>query len=129
MKEIKDYLIENNFLILSKFLFASSSLRKVILIDFLFFEIVTCLLLPIYFFFKISISLTDNFGFKIDYIHGKDECIEIASKGKNVAIVYDEFSHETLFDDVVKHGSLCRKSFSIGEAQDKRFYLEAQKIN
>ncbi|MBQ2204732.1 MAG: DUF1015 domain-containing protein [Lachnospiraceae bacterium] len=73
-------------------------------------------------------ELLDKFGFKIDYIHGKDECIELASKGKNVAIVYDEFSHETLFDDVVKHGSLCRKSFSIGEAQDKRFYLEAQKI-
>ena len=70
----------------------------------------------------------DNYGCKIDYIHGKEECLELGKKKNNIAIVYDNFSFETLFDDVIKYGSLCRKSFSIGEAKDKRYYLEAQKI-
>ena len=73
-------------------------------------------------------KILDDYGCKIDYIHGKEECIELGKKDGNIAITYDKFSYETLFDDVIKHGSLCRKSFSMGEAKDKRFYLEAQKI-
>lgn len=73
-------------------------------------------------------KILDDYGCKIDYIHGKEECIELGKKEGNIAITYDKFSYETLFDDVIKHGSLCRKSFSMGEAKDKRFYLEAQKI-
>ena len=70
----------------------------------------------------------DKFNYNIDYIHGKKECIELGKKPGNIAITYDGFSIETLFSDVVKYGSLCRKSFSLGEAKDKRFYLEAQEI-
>ena len=73
-------------------------------------------------------KIIDKKNYKIDYIHGKEECLRLAESNNNVAIVYDKFSYETLFDDVIKNGSLCRKSFSIGEAKDKRFYLEAQKI-
>lgn len=73
-------------------------------------------------------KILDDYGCKIDYIHGKEECINLGKKEGNIAITYDKFSYETLFDDVIKHGSLCRKSFSMGEAKDKRFYLEAQKI-
>lgn len=70
----------------------------------------------------------DEKGYKIDYIHGKEECLKLAENGDNTAIIYDKFSTDTLFDDVINHGSLCRKSFSMGNAKDKRFYLEAQKI-
>lgn len=73
-------------------------------------------------------NILDNHKYKIDYIHGLEECLKLGKKDNNIAIVYDKFSYETLFDDVVKYGSLCRKSFSMGEAKDKRFYLEAQKI-
>lgn len=73
-------------------------------------------------------KVLDEFNFKIDYIHGKEECLELGKKSGNIAIVYDKFSYETLFDDVIRNGSLCRKSFSMGEAKDKRFYLEAQRI-
>lgn len=73
-------------------------------------------------------KILDEKNYKIDYIHGKSECEELSKNGNNVSIVYDKFSYETLFDDVIKHGSLCRKSFSMGEAKDKRFYLEAQRI-
>lgn len=73
-------------------------------------------------------KILDEYNYKIDYIHGKGECIKLAKEKNGVAIIYDKFSADTLFDDVIKNGSLCRKSFSMGEAKDKRFYLEAQKI-
>ena len=73
--------------------------------------------------------ILDEHNYKIDYIHGKEECVKLAKEKNGVAIIYDKFSADTLFDDVIKHGSLCRKSFSMGEAKDKRFYLEAQRIS
>ena len=74
-------------------------------------------------------NILDSFNYKIDYIHGKKECEELGEKPGYISITYDKFSYETLFDDVIKNGALCRKSFSMGEAKDKRFYLEAQKIS
>ena len=73
-------------------------------------------------------KVLDEKGYKIDYIHGKEECLKLAEDNNNTAIVYDKFSTDTLFNDVINNGSLCRKSFSMGNAKDKRFYLEAQKI-
>ena len=73
-------------------------------------------------------KVLDSFNYKIDYIHGKEECLKLGEKPGYVAITYDKFSYETLFSDVISNGALCRKSFSMGEARDKRFYLEAQKI-
>ena len=64
----------------------------------------------------------------IDYIHGKEEAIEIAEKNGGVAIVFDEFEKASLFDTVRKNGCLVRKSFSMGAADTKRFYLECRKI-
>ena len=74
-------------------------------------------------------NILDSFNYKIDYIHGKKECEELGEKPGFISITYDKFSYETLFDDVIKNGALCRKSFSMGEAKDKRYYLEAQKIS
>lgn len=73
-------------------------------------------------------KILDKFNYKIDYIHGKEECEVLGKKDKNIAITFDRFEVESLFDDVINHGSLCRKSFSMGEAKDKRYYLEAAKI-
>lgn len=73
-------------------------------------------------------NILDSYNYKIDYIHGKKECEELGEKPGFISITYDKFSYETLFDDVIKNGALCRKSFSMGEAKDKRYYLEAQKI-
>ena len=73
-------------------------------------------------------KILDSFNYRIDYIHGKDECLKLGEKPGYVAITYDKFSYETLFSDVINNGALCRKSFSMGEAKDKRFYLEAQMV-
>lgn len=60
----------------------------------------------------------------LEYIHGKKEAEELGKKPGNLAIVWNEFPKDRLFENVTKHGVLQRKSFSLGEACDKRFYLE-----
>ncbi len=64
----------------------------------------------------------------IDYIHGKEEALEIVEKNGAAAIVFDKFEKASLFDTVRKNGCLVRKSFSMGAADTKRFYLECRKI-
>ena len=66
---------------------------------------------------------------ELEYIHGAGDCKRLAAEmGDALAVVWDSFDRETLFSDVVKNGCLVRKSFSMGQAGDKRFYLEARRI-
>ncbi|MBO5299676.1 MAG: DUF1015 domain-containing protein [Clostridia bacterium] len=67
-------------------------------------------------------------GAKIDYIHGDGVAIDLGRKEKNIAILMPSISKSDLFDMVMLAGVLPRKTFSMGEADDKRFYLEAKKI-
>lgn len=64
----------------------------------------------------------------IDYIHGLDNLASIASENKGVAIIMPKIKKDELFPYVLKNGTLCRKSFSMGEAQEKRYYVEGKKI-
>lgn len=63
----------------------------------------------------------------LEYIHGKEECLKLENEN-NIAIVYDEFKKNDFFSDIINHGSLCRKTFSIGKNIDKRYYLECSSI-
>ena len=63
----------------------------------------------------------------LEYIHGKEECLKLENEN-NIAIVYDEFKKNDFFSDIINHGSLCRKTFSIGKNIDKRYYLECSII-
>lgn len=63
-----------------------------------------------------------------DYIHGDNSLIELAKKHNAVAIFMPTISKEGLFDYCLRRGALPRKSFSMGNAEDKRYYLEAKKI-
>lgn len=65
---------------------------------------------------------------KIDYIHGADVTRELGSKPGNIGFVLPAMSKDELFKSVASDGVLPRKTFSMGEACDKRFYLEARKI-
>lgn len=69
-----------------------------------------------------------NTGGEIDYIHGENDLIELTKKGRNVGIILPSISKEILFKTIAEKGSLPRKTFSIGEARDKRYYLEGRKI-
>lgn len=76
---------------------------------------------------KLDLYLEKHKETTLEYIHGKEECLKLEND-KNIAIVYDEYNKDNFFDDIIKHGSLCRKSFSIGKNIDKRYYLECSKI-
>ena len=66
---------------------------------------------------------------KIDYIHGVDSAQKIArEKDDTVAFIFEGMKKEELFGAVLKNGSLPRKTFSLGHALDKRFYLEGRRI-
>ena len=65
----------------------------------------------------------------IDYIHGEDECISLGSASDRLSIVFPAFDKQSLFEVVRRDGCFVRKSFSIGHASDKRYYLECRKIN
>lgn len=71
--------------------------------------------------------LKDNVE-KIDYIHGEDVTKSLASKDNNVGFIFDAMAKEDLFKTVILDGALPRKTFSMGHANDKRYYLEARKI-
>ena len=65
---------------------------------------------------------------KLEYIHDIDECKKLGNDNKNLSLIFKEFKKNGFFDDIIKYGSLCRKSFSMGEGRDKRYYLESRKI-
>lgn len=67
-------------------------------------------------------------GGKIDYIHGI-EVIENLSANKNsLGFVLPDMQKSELFPTVICDGALPRKTFSMGHAWDKRYYVEARKI-
>ena len=63
----------------------------------------------------------------IDYIHGEEVVLKLAVKN-NLGFILPPMDKSDLFKTVVSDGALPRKTFSMGEACDKRFYLESRKI-
>ena len=64
----------------------------------------------------------------VDYIHGDANLTEVAAAKDGVAIFMPVMEKKDLFPYVVRHGSLPRKTFSMGEAEEKRYYLECRAI-
>ena len=67
-------------------------------------------------------------GGKVDYIHGEDVVHQLAKQPNSIGFILPCMSKDQLFPTVIFDGALPRKTFSMGEAHDKRFYLEARKI-
>ena len=65
---------------------------------------------------------------EIDYIHGEDSLKKLASRDNSIGFIFDGMQKNELFDAIKQDGSLPRKTFSMGHASDKRFYIEARKI-
>ncbi len=68
-------------------------------------------------------------GGKIDYIHGIENVKTLAEKHNGIAFILPDMDKSQLFPTVIKDGALPRKTFSMGHADDKRFYIEARKIS
>ena len=72
--------------------------------------------------------LTEQLEMSVDYVHGLDSLQEICAKDNCIGLTLPTLDKSQLFEFVIKHGVLPRKSFSIGEAREKRYYLESHKI-
>ncbi|MCL1795429.1 MAG: DUF1015 domain-containing protein [Clostridia bacterium] len=65
---------------------------------------------------------------EVDYIHGEDTLRELAGKPGYYGIILDKIEKETLFGTLVGGHVLPRKSFSMGEAEEKRYYMECRAL-
>lgn len=65
---------------------------------------------------------------KIDYIHGADTVIELSKEQDNLGFLLPDMGKDELFPSVAADGALPRKTFSMGHAEDKRYYTECRKI-
>ena len=72
--------------------------------------------------------LADHPEARVDYIHGEQVARHLAQRPDAIAFLMPAMGKEELFPTVIHDGVLPRKTFSMGEAQEKRFYLEARKI-
>jgi hypothetical protein len=66
---------------------------------------------------------------KIDYVHGHDVTVRLGSQPGNAGLYLPGMQKGDLFKTVILDGALPRKTFSMGEAREKRFYLEARRIS
>jgi hypothetical protein len=64
----------------------------------------------------------------VDYIHGEDSLRTLASQEGAIGFLFDGMRKDELFRTVIYDGALPRKTFSMGHAPDKRYYLECRKI-
>lgn len=65
---------------------------------------------------------------KIDYVHGVDSMKELCALPGRVGFLFDGMTKEQLFPAVKADGALPRKTFSMGHARDKRYYIEARRL-
>lgn len=64
----------------------------------------------------------------IDFIHGTDETLRLGKQEGCVSVLLPPINKDSFFSTIDGRGPLPRKSFSMGEADEKRFYLECRKI-
>lgn len=85
---------------------------------------------------KLEVGTLQNFldeyikayGGRVDYIHGADVTRELGQQPGNIGFILPAMEKAQLFPTVMAEGVLPRKTFSMGEAWDKRYYLECRKI-
>lgn len=76
----------------------------------------------------IDTYIRENEGVSVDYIHGEDTLKNICRETGGIGIVLPKIKKSDFFEYATKYGIMPRKTFSIGEASEKRYYLEARKI-
>lgn len=73
--------------------------------------------------------LADHPDVEIDYIHGDDTVKELSHRPDSVGFQLPPINKHSFFEDVRVLGVLPRKTFSMGEADEKRFYMESKVIS
>ena len=72
--------------------------------------------------------LAEHLEAKIDYIHGDETLRRLADRPDALGLMPCAFEKAGLFPFIRSWGALPRKTFSMGQANEKRFYFEARKI-
>jgi uncharacterized protein (DUF1015 family) len=67
-------------------------------------------------------------GGTIDFIHGEAEAAALCRRADRAVLLMPEMDKSDLFPSIIRSGALPKKSFSIGPARDKRYYLECRRI-
>ena len=76
----------------------------------------------------ISDYIAENGG-EVDYIHGEEEILRLTrERADSVGILLPKMDKADLFGTVKRHGCLPRKTFSMGESAEKRYYIEGKEI-
>lgn len=65
---------------------------------------------------------------EIDYIHGEDTLKKLARRKGMIGFLVPPIAKDHLFQDILENGVLPRKTFSMGHANEKRYYIESRKI-
>jgi hypothetical protein len=66
---------------------------------------------------------------EIDYVHGTGPVDTLGKKAGNMGFFLPAMNKHDLFKTVIIDGALPRKTFSMGEAEEKRFYMECRKLS
>lgn len=72
--------------------------------------------------------LLPDIGGKVDYIHGVEVVDELSRQENAIGFILPDMGKNELFPTVIADGALPRKTFSMGHAWDKRYYMEARRI-
>jgi hypothetical protein len=77
----------------------------------------------------LDVFLREHRTATIDYIHGEGIVSDLATRPGNVGFLIQPLSKSEFFKTVIRDGTLPRKTFSMGEAHEKRYYLECRHIS
>lgn len=72
--------------------------------------------------------IKSHVGAEVDYIHGEGSVKALSDRDDAIGFLFEGMNKSELFKTVIFDGALPRKTFSMGHAEDKRYYLEARKI-
>jgi hypothetical protein len=70
----------------------------------------------------------DHASVEVDYLHGEQTVERLGSEAGNIGLYSEVIDKHALFPTIRRDGPLPRKSFSLGEATEKRYYLECRRI-
>ena len=76
----------------------------------------------------IDIMVKEEKTCDVDYIHGTEAVEKLSAKEGNAGFMLPAMDKFMLFPAVAADGALPRKTFSMGEANEKRYYIEARYI-
>jgi uncharacterized protein (DUF1015 family) len=77
----------------------------------------------------LDVFLKDGGAVGIDYIHGTETLVQLGQKTGSIGFYLPAMDKHDLFKTVILDGALPRKTFSMGEAWEKRFYMEARRLS